>query len=217
MKCVALISGGKDSWFNIMQCVAKGHEILALANLRPPPSQPGIVVEKGGLRTDELDSFMYQTVGHDAVHLQAECMNLPLYREDIHGQSIDQGLNYAATANDETEDLFRLLSRVKTTHPDIQAVSVGALLSTYQRTRVENVCTRLSLTSLAYLWQRDQKELLAEMIDTGLTAIVIKVAAIGIRCSRLAHIRFEKGSSWKEFGGTATNVARFGRLSFEVC
>ena len=42
MKCVALISGGKDSWFNIMQCVANGHEIAALANLRPLPAHPGI-------------------------------------------------------------------------------------------------------------------------------------------------------------------------------
>lgn len=39
MKVVALISGGKDSCFNMMQCVAAGHEIVALANLYP--------VEKG--------------------------------------------------------------------------------------------------------------------------------------------------------------------------
>ena len=42
MKCVALISGGKDSWFNAMQCVSNGHEIVALANLRPPSTSPGI-------------------------------------------------------------------------------------------------------------------------------------------------------------------------------
>ena len=28
-------SGGKDSCFNLMHCVAEGHEIVALANLRP--------------------------------------------------------------------------------------------------------------------------------------------------------------------------------------
>ena len=122
---------------------------------------------------------MYQTVGHDAIHLQAECIGLPLYREYITGQSIDQALNYSKTTNDETEDLYRLLAHVKEFHPDIQGVSVGAILSNYQRTRVENVCVRLGLTSLAYLWQRDQKELLAEMIAAGLTAIVIKVAAVG--------------------------------------
>ena len=28
-------SGGKDSCFNLLQCVAEGHQIVALANLRP--------------------------------------------------------------------------------------------------------------------------------------------------------------------------------------
>jgi diphthine-ammonia ligase len=133
------------------------------------------------LTADELDSFMYQTVGHDAIHLQAECLSIPLYREYITGQSVDQSLNYThPTATDETEDLFRLLSHVKSIHPEVQGVSVGAILSNYQRARVENVCGRLGLTCLAYLWQRNQKELLAEMINAGLTAVVIKVAAIGM-------------------------------------
>ena len=29
------ISGGKDSCYNMMQCVQHGHDIVALANLRP--------------------------------------------------------------------------------------------------------------------------------------------------------------------------------------
>lgn len=33
VKCVC--SGGKDSCFNLMHCVAEGHELVALANLRP--------------------------------------------------------------------------------------------------------------------------------------------------------------------------------------
>lgn len=40
-------------------------------------------------------------------------------------------------------------------------------------------CRRLGLTPLAYLWRRDQEELLGEMIDCGLQAIFIKVAALG--------------------------------------
>lgn len=35
MKVVALISGGKDSCYNMLQCVMAGHEIVALANLKP--------------------------------------------------------------------------------------------------------------------------------------------------------------------------------------
>jgi len=40
-------------------------------------------------------------------------------------------------------------------------------------------CSRLKLTSLAYLWQRNQRELLKEMIECKLKAVVIKVAALG--------------------------------------
>lgn len=37
-------------------------------------------------------------------------------------------------------------------HPDIEGVSSGAIASTYQKKRVEDVCSRLGLKSLAYLW-----------------------------------------------------------------
>jgi diphthine-ammonia ligase len=33
---------------------------------------------------------------------------------------------------------------------------------------------------LAYLWQREQVELLQEMIDAGLVAVLIKVAGVGL-------------------------------------
>lgn len=32
-------SGGKDSCYNMMQCIAAGHRIVALANLRPDENQ----------------------------------------------------------------------------------------------------------------------------------------------------------------------------------
>ena len=35
--------------------------------------------------------------------------------------------------------------------------------------------------SLAYLWQRDQADLLQEMIDAGVKAVLIKVASMGMQ------------------------------------
>ncbi|KAK9728364.1 hypothetical protein K7432_001153 [Basidiobolus ranarum] len=159
----------------MMQCVANGHEIVALANLRPPP-------ESG---KDELDSFMFQTVGHDIIDFYSECMDLPLYRHSINGSSVLQTMDYIKTLNDETEDLFTLLSEVKEKHPDVEGVSVGAILSNYQRIRVEHVCSRLALTSLAYLWRQDQHTLLEAMIKANVNAVLIKVAAIGLKPSHL--------------------------------
>ncbi len=56
---------------------------------------------------------------------------------------------------DEVEDLARLLSRA-VAETRAEGVSVGAILSDYQRLRVEQVCSRLRLTPLAFLWRRDQ-------------------------------------------------------------
>ena len=55
---------------------------------------------------------MYQTVGHDAIHYYAECMDLPLYRREIHGTPIHQEYEYVATEKDETEDLYTLLQDI---------------------------------------------------------------------------------------------------------
>ncbi|XP_061650843.1 diphthine--ammonia ligase isoform X2 [Phyllopteryx taeniolatus] len=154
MKVVALISGGKDSCYNMMQCVAAGHHIVALANLRPA-------------HKDELDSYMYQTVGHQAIELYAEAMDVPLYRRTIQGSSLDTSRDYRETEGDEEKE-------------GVDAVSAGAILSDYQRIRVENVCLRLGLQPLAYLWRRDQELLLSEMISSDVHAILIKVAAFGL-------------------------------------
>jgi diphthine-ammonia ligase len=35
MKFIALISGGKDSIFNIYKSIQEGHELVAVANLYP--------------------------------------------------------------------------------------------------------------------------------------------------------------------------------------
>ncbi|CAD7087670.1 unnamed protein product [Hermetia illucens] len=166
MRVVAMVSGGKDSCYNMMQCVAEGHEIVALANLHPRDR-------------DELDSYMYQTVGHMGIEILAKAMGLPLFRRETRGLSTQTGKQYVPTHDDEVEDLYSLLEWTKR-DLQVEAVAVGAILSDYQRVRVENVCSRLNLVPLAYLWRRDQTELLQEMIDSQVHAIIIKVAALGL-------------------------------------
>ena len=65
---------------------------------------------------DELDSYMYQTVGHHAIELYSEAMGLPLYRRTIQGSSVEQGKDYTANAQDEVEDLYELLKQVQVKH-----------------------------------------------------------------------------------------------------
>ncbi|KAK9469594.1 hypothetical protein V1512DRAFT_13141 [Lipomyces arxii] len=180
MKTVALVSGGKDSCYNMMHCIRNEHEIVALANLHPPGAS-----DDSDTVLHEMDSFMYQTVGHTVLGLYSECLGVPMYRGEITGKPVDSNLEYAKAVADETEDLFSLLLNVKQQIPDLEAVSVGAILSTYQRTRVESVCSRLGLVSLSYLWNRNEDALFNEMIDAGVHAILIKVAGEGLSTKHL--------------------------------
>ena len=76
---------------------------------------------------DELDSYMYQTVGHHAIDLYAEAMGLPLYRRTIQGQSKVTGHDYTPTENDEVEDLYQLLLEVKVSRSQSQRSQVKTL------------------------------------------------------------------------------------------
>jgi hypothetical protein len=102
MKFIGLVSGGKDSVFSVVRCQSYGHELVVLGNLHPP--------DEG---TDELDSFMFQSAGHTAVGLLAECLGVPMVRLPLTGGSDCQGLHYEPTENDEVEDLWRLLREIK--------------------------------------------------------------------------------------------------------
>lgn len=169
MKFVALVSGGKDSCYNIMKCLEYNHDLIAIANLMPPISE-----------MEEMNSFMYQSAAHNAIPLMAECFGVPLFRQKIHRQPLIQTLDYRENQNDEVEDLFLLLERILEHHPDVRGVSCGAIVSNYQRLRVENICKRLKLTPLTYLWHRDREILLSEIVASGVHAVLVKVAGAGL-------------------------------------
>ena len=181
LNVIALISGGKDSFFSILLCIANGHNIVALANLHPSPTASD---------NEDINSYMYQTVGHSVIPLYEQALGIPLYRQEITGKAVNSQRDYSAPQpqqeQDETEDLVPLLKKVMLAHPEANAVSTGAILSTYQRTRVESVALRLGLTPLSYLWQYpmlppySQSQLLFDMAAVGQEAIIIKTASGGL-------------------------------------
>ena len=79
----------QDSCYAMMECERAGHEIVALANLLPAAGDDGEVA-------DDIDSFMYQTVGHNMVGAVARCMELPLLRRATRGRSVRRTLAYVA-------------------------------------------------------------------------------------------------------------------------
>ncbi|KAL8304161.1 hypothetical protein RB597_004557 [Gaeumannomyces tritici] len=213
LNVIALVSGGKDSFFSLLHCLAHQHRVVALANLHPAGPEPGGHAggdddDDGGDETD-LNSFMYQTVGHQVIPLYAGATGLPLFRRAIAGGALQQARDYDCSAaaaqhrqeesgtgaGDETESMVPLLRAVMAAHPEANAVCAGAILSTYQRTRVESVAVRLGLVPLAFLWkfpvlpsrsssgdddEDDGAQLLRDMGSAGLEARVVKVASGGL-------------------------------------
>ena len=166
MKFVAIISGGKDSLYSIVECCRLGHELLGCVHL-------------GAAENTEEESYMYQTAASEVITtLVEECLGVPLIFYQRVGKSINVSLVYQeARVGDEVEDLFQALTLAKEAFPDVQAVSSGAILSTYQRIRIEHVCSRLDLTSLSYLWRAaPQHDLLDRMIQDGIIAVLVRAA-----------------------------------------
>jgi diphthine-ammonia ligase len=103
MKFVALLSGGKDSCYNIEKCIQFGHRLECVANLHPP-------LDAG---VDEVNSYMYQSAAYNAIPQLAQCLGVPLIRRALAGIAVLQTLDYEKTTNDEVEDLYELLLEVK--------------------------------------------------------------------------------------------------------
>ncbi|RKF64308.1 Diphthine--ammonia ligase [Erysiphe neolycopersici] len=200
LNVIALISGGKDSFFSLLHCRKNGHKIVALGNLYPPNGPPDRDHNKDEDDSD-MNSFMYQTVGHMVIPQYEKALNIPLYREPIIGTALHTGASYldsdheyscssvsnsSSSEYDETECLEPLLKRIMDKHPNANAVSTGAIYSTYQRTRTETVARRLGLVSLSYLWQypllslKNSLSLIEDMRSARIEARIIKVAGSGL-------------------------------------
>ena len=206
LNVIALISGGKDSMYSSLHCLANGHKVVALANLYPAHEESGAGgVWQGSSTQDapwdmDVDSYMYQTAGYNLIPLYADALGLPLYRQEITGGAQDSSKSYSASGqlHDETEALVPLLKKVLRFHPAANAVNSGAILSTYQRTRIESVAVRLGLVPLSYLWQypslprqlqsgpkQSPSALLEDMAEAGFDVRIVKVATGGLDGSLL--------------------------------
>ncbi|OAX81576.1 hypothetical protein ACJ72_04078 [Emergomyces africanus] len=156
---------------------------------------------------EDIHSYMYQTVGHSIIPLYQSALGIPLYRAPIRGTALNTSRDYqtpsststsSSSSEEEIESLFHLLQQILKAHPSANAVSAGAILSTYQRTRIENIASRLGLLPLAWLWMYPALPppverallppnspaaiagLLEDMAACGCVARIVKVASGGL-------------------------------------
>ena len=124
-----MFSSGKESTLALYVAMRRrGYEVKCL-----------ITVE-----SENPHSFMFHTPNVHLTRLQAEAMRLPLVVRATVGRE------------EELEDL-RDAVRAAVENFGIEGVVAGAVLSSYQRKRIEEICEELSLEAVLPLWGRPKR------------------------------------------------------------
>ena len=64
--------------------------------------------------------MMYQTVGHEGIFLYAEAMAVPIFTATTQGRAECTSMQYEVKEQDEVEDLYQLLKKVKVSQETYQ-------------------------------------------------------------------------------------------------
>ena len=151
MKCAALLSGGKDGWLATWYAISSGLEVAAIVTFVPA----------------RLDSFMFHGINSKFVKEQAKLAGIKHIEIQTSGEKEKEG-----------EELVQSFLQLR--KKGFEAVITGAIESEYQRERVERACVESGLVHFAPLWHKKQEQVLSELIDSGLDAIIVAVAADGM-------------------------------------
>ena len=95
-------------------------------------------------------------------------MNLPAIYQETKG-----------VKEKELKDLEKAIKIAKEKF-QIEGLVIGALASVYQASRVQKICSELDLWCFNPLWQKDQFELLEELLKNKFKIKIVKVAAEGL-------------------------------------
>lgn len=158
MKLGVLFSGGKDSSYALYKA-SKENEIKVLITID----------------SKNKDSFMFHTPVDNVLELSKK-INLPLIKVETEGEK-----------EKELEDLKKAIKKAIEEY-SIEGIVTGAVASTYQASRIQKICDELNLYCFNPLWQKNQEELLRELIELKFKIKIVKVAADGLDDSWIGKI-----------------------------
>ena len=144
-----LFSGGKDSCLAMLKSVELGYKIKCLISIE----------------SENKFSFMFHTPSISRVKKQSESLGIPLIILKTSGEK-----------ERELQDLEKAI-HLAIKEYKIQGVVTGAVESVYQASRVQKICNQLKIECFNPLWQKDQIELLDELIDKNFEVILTGVFA----------------------------------------
>ena len=158
MKAAVLFSGGKDSMYSFYK-ERNNYEVVCLISLFPKKS----------------DSYMFHYPNIKLVKNQAKALQIPILIKKTE-----------AKKEEELKDLEIIIKKAINKYK-IQALISGALASNYQKSRIEDLCKKLNLKSVAPLWHINPEEYLKELIKSKFEVIITSVSADGLNESFLGR------------------------------
>ena len=152
MKLGILFSGGKDSAYSAFLAKKNGYEISCFITLE----------------SENKESYMFHTPFIDKTKLQASAIQISQIIQKTKGK--------------KEEELMDLEKAIKTAVKKykIQGIVSGAVGSVYQSSRIQNICNKLNLECFAPLWQKNQFEILDDLIKNQFEVIIAGVFAEGL-------------------------------------
>jgi len=109
------------------------------------------------------DSWMFHSLNLHLMDFFAEAIGFPLVKAVTSGRK-----------EEEVKDLERLLAGL-----DVEGIVSGAVASTYQKSRIEQICERLGLRSITPLWNEPPISLLNEILRLKFEVLIVGVFAQG--------------------------------------
>ncbi len=148
----ALISGGKDGWYAAWIQQQKNYSIECLISIE----------------SKNPDSFMFHTPNVQLVKKQSIASGIPLVIGKTTGKKEAELLDLQKTIQ-KAQKKFKL-----------DGIVNGALLSNYQRERIEKICDELGLKVYSPLWHKNQEHELKEIVRKKFEIAFSSIACAGM-------------------------------------
>jgi len=148
MRVGVLFSGGKDSCLALKKVMEKEEAVCLITVI-----------------SENKESFMFHTPNIHLTEMQAEAIGLPLVSIESKGLK-----------EEELGDLKEVIAMAKEVF-GIEGVATGTIESVYQATRIQKICDELGLWCFNPLWQKNQVEILKEVVKEGFDAVITGVFA----------------------------------------
>lgn len=145
MNSAILFSGGKDSTMALYSSILNGDNVEYLFSMKS--------------LNDE--SYMFHVPNIDLSSLIAKSLDIPILTATTAGKK-----------EEELNDLEKGLNELK--NRGVDSIYSGALFSTYQKTRIDGICEKIGLKSIAPLWHTDPEKYMRNIVDLGFKVIITK-------------------------------------------